>query len=575
MTAGRTLILGTRTSNLARWQTDYVAGLLQTAWPELGCVIRPFVTQGDKTLDKPLPEIGGKGLFTLELEEAIRCGEIDLAVHSLKDLPVEDAPGLTVGAIIGRADVRDVLVGRNGWSLVTLPDGAAVGTSSRRREAQLLAVRPDLKVRSIRGNVETRIRKVMDGDYDATVLAAAGVERLGLSDLVTDWLPLATMLPAPGQGALAVQCRTDDAALLAFLGAIDASEVRRAVTAERAFLSGLGGGCSAPVGAYAQVLAGGDGRQLHLEALVAALDGSREIRLSGKDADPVVLGQRLAEQALAQGAATLVNGVGQAAVPDVMTAARPLAGKRIVVTRSREQAADFSQKLRRLGAIPVEIPMIEIVPLRDLSVLDEAIGDLGSYDWLVLSSRNAVEIFCDRLAAVAPEKVTLAAIRVAAVGPATADALVERGRKPDFVPEAFVGEEIAAGLGEVAGRSILLPRARQGRREVVDLLLAQGAVVADVPIYDTIPALPDAAAVAALAGGVDVLTFTSSSTVANFATAFAETIDRLTRESVVVCIGPVTATTAIELGLTVDVVARDYTIDGILDALVAYFERVP
>lgn len=297
------LTIGTRTSQLARWQTQHVAARLRQAWPAVTCALEPFVTQGDRTLERPLPQIGGKGLFTLELEEALRAGRIDLAVHSLKDLPVDDAPGLIVGAILGRADVRDVLVARRGWTLATLPPGAVVGTSSLRRQAQLLHARPDLDVRSIRGNVETRMRKALEGDYAATVLAAAGVTRLGLDDAVTEWLPLEAMLPAPGQGALAVQCRAADAAMRALLAALDQAEVRAAVTAERAFLQALGGGCAVPVAAYATWDAAGG----QLRGLVGAVDGRRLIRVQGAGGDPLQLGRQVAEAALAQGAGELLN----------------------------------------------------------------------------------------------------------------------------------------------------------------------------------------------------------------------------------------------------------------------------
>ena len=306
------LTIGTRTSTLAMWQTNHIMQRLQAHWPGLSCQIRPFVTQGDKTQaqDKPLPAIGGKGLFTAELEQSLLSGEIDLAVHSLKDLPVEDVPGLTLGAITSRADVRDAVIARNGWTLATLPPGAVIGTSSTRRAAQLRALRPDLTIRSIRGNVETRIRKVLVGDYDATLLALAGVERLGLLEHVTEELPLDTMLPAPGQGALAVQCRADDQATLAFLAALDDAAVRAAVSAERAFLHALGGGCSAPVAAYAQVTTTDGQPWLHLQALVAAADGQPIIRVSGQGAEltgALALGETLAEEALQQGAAALVS----------------------------------------------------------------------------------------------------------------------------------------------------------------------------------------------------------------------------------------------------------------------------
>ena len=298
-TKTRILTLGSRTSKLALWQTDFVMRQLQQARPGLACRVQTFVTKGDKNLDQPLPEIGGKGLFTLELENALRAGTIDLAVHSLKDLPVENAPGLTIGAIISRADVRDVLIARQGLLLASLPPGATVGTSSLRRQAQLLNARPDLKVRSIRGNVETRIGKVMAGAYDGAVLAAAGVTRLGLEEQVAQWLPLSLMLPAPGQGALAVQCRADDEPTLRLLAAVDDAAVRAAVTAERSFLSHLGGGCAVPVAAYAVPEPAG---ALHLTGLVASPDGQELIRLEGKGEEPMQLGAHLARQAMAQGA---------------------------------------------------------------------------------------------------------------------------------------------------------------------------------------------------------------------------------------------------------------------------------
>ena len=296
------LIIGTRISKLALWQTRHIMALLQQAWPALTCHMASFVTQGDKTLDKPLSQIGGKGLFTQELEQALLGGRIHFAVHSLKDLPVQNSLGLTLGAIVGRADVRDVLVAANGRTLATLPSGAVVGTSSLRRQSQLLHLRPDLSVRSIRGNVETRIHKVQEGQYDAAILAAAGVTRLDLEAHVTDWLPLETMLPAPGQGALAVQCRADDVETLRFLAAIHQPEVAAVVTAERTFLHALGGGCATPVAALAIL----DNGKLHLTGLVSAVDGSSQVQVSGSGKDAVALGQELAQQAIAQGAAEIL-----------------------------------------------------------------------------------------------------------------------------------------------------------------------------------------------------------------------------------------------------------------------------
>ncbi len=296
-------IIGTRTSNLALWQTQHIISLLTQAWPGITCRTKSYLTQGDKTLDKPLPLIGGKGLFTQELEQALLDGRIHLAVHSLKDLPVEDSPGLTLGAIVGRADVRDVLIAADGRTLATLPRGAVIGTSSLRRQSQLRRQRPDLDVRSIRGNVETRIRKVQEGQYDATVLAAAGVTRLGLEQYVAEWLPLEIMLPAPGQGALAVQCRADDTDTLELLASIHQPEVAAAVTAERAFLHALGGGCATPVAAYGVWK---DGR-IDLIGYVGAVNGETMVQVRGSGEEPEALGQELAREAMAEGAAEILD----------------------------------------------------------------------------------------------------------------------------------------------------------------------------------------------------------------------------------------------------------------------------
>ena len=293
------VVLGTRASPLARAQTGRVVELLEAAWPELACDVRPVVTQGDRTQasGEPLPEIGGKGLFTLELERALRGREIDLAVHSLKDLPTEADPDVVVGAVCLREDARDCLVAWEGATLAELRPGAVLGTSSLRREAQLRTVRPDLEIRSIRGNVDTRVRKVLDREYDAAVLAAAGIRRLGLEESVSEWLEPATILPAPGQGALAIQCRADDARVTELLATIDDPGSRATTSAERAFLRALGGGCAAPVAAHATLT----GDDVRMDALVSSVDGKDVVRVSGQGA-PDELGERLAREALAAGA---------------------------------------------------------------------------------------------------------------------------------------------------------------------------------------------------------------------------------------------------------------------------------
>ncbi|MEX1247429.1 MAG: hydroxymethylbilane synthase [Anaerolineales bacterium] len=297
------LRFATRPSKLARWQTSAVIEALHSHWPSLQCEQVVMKTRGDIFLDQPLPDIGGKGLFTAELDDALSKGEIDAIVHSLKDLPIEERPGLMIGAIPRRGPSSDVLLNAKGLTLSELPSRSRVGTSSLRRQAQLLAYRSDLQVKSLRGNIDTRIRKMLVGDYDAIVLASAGVTRLEMEDCVAEELPFEVMLPAPGQGALAVQCRSNDGDLVNYLAAIEHVETRRAVSAERAFLSALGGGCSLPVGAYATLANG----QIEMQGAVISPDGQRQIRVSGRGDHPIRLGARLATEAFALGAKEVLN----------------------------------------------------------------------------------------------------------------------------------------------------------------------------------------------------------------------------------------------------------------------------
>lgn len=299
----RGLVIATRPSLLARWQARTVEQALIRQWPDLELQTVVITTHGDRTLDRPLPEIGGKGLFTSELEAALREARADLAVHSLKDLPVEDPADLCLGAIPSRDDPRDVLVSRHGRRLDELEPGSRVGTSSTRRAAQVLALRPDLRIQPIRGNVDTRLRKVREGEYEAAVMAAAGLLRLGLEEAITQWFSLEEILPAPGQGALAVQCRVDDAQTQELLAPLENQRLRSLVDAERAMLDGLGGGCAAPVGALATSTQDG----MRLVGMVASIDGSRLVRRSAHGSDPQAVGRRLAADLLQHGAQELIT----------------------------------------------------------------------------------------------------------------------------------------------------------------------------------------------------------------------------------------------------------------------------
>ena len=300
----RALILGTRGSSLAMCQARIVQTRLEEHAPGRAVELKTIKAQADKHPDVPLIALGGEGVFVKELEQALIEQRIDLAVHSMKDLPLDLPPSLRVAAVLKRDEPRDALVSRSGAPLERLPAGARIGTSSLRRKSQLLHRRKDLEIVEMRGNVDTRLRKLEDGGYDAIVLAACGLIRLGLEERITQYLDFTLMLPEPGQGALAIEARADDRETLEWLGALEEPASRACVEAERGFLRALGGGCRVPIAAYASV----EDSELRLEGAVIAADGHAQLRgqLSGPFTEPVALGGRLAAQLIEQGAKSLL-----------------------------------------------------------------------------------------------------------------------------------------------------------------------------------------------------------------------------------------------------------------------------
>ncbi len=305
-TTGRSsLVIGTRGSKLALWQAEWIQARLKAIAPDLQVTLRTIKTSGDKILDVPLAAIGGKGLFVKEIEEALLREDIDLAVHSMKDVPTALPEGLEIICVPVREDPRDALISREARRLDGLPKGANVGTSSLRRQAQLLHHRPDLKVQMLRGNLDTRLRKVRDGEFDAVILAAAGLTRMGWLDEVTEFLPYDVSLPAIGQGALGLEGRRNDAFVRELVGTLEHSPTRTAVTAERALLERLEGGCQVPIAAHATL----SGETLSLEGLIASVDGRTLLRerIEGPSSDARTLGVQLAEWLLARGGDEILN----------------------------------------------------------------------------------------------------------------------------------------------------------------------------------------------------------------------------------------------------------------------------
>lgn len=536
------LIVGSRGSQLALWQANYIKSRLE----ELGAEVRIEIirTTGDKITDVPLAKVGGKGLFTKEIEEALLEGRIDLAVHSLKDLPTELPAGLTLAAVPERELPYDALLGTK---LADIPQGGRVGTSSLRRCAQLRALRPDLVIENIRGNLDTRIRKLDEGRYDAILLAAAGLRRLGWQERIAEMFPPEIMCPAVGQGALGIETR-DHGPALEICRNLEHAPSRAAVEAERALLAGLGGGCQVPIGAHATV----EGGRLTLRAVVAHPGGKTILRhlSEGAAEDAVSIGVAAARALLDAGA--------RAILVEVYGETQPLRGKHVVVTRAREQAGPFADLLRRLGAEVVELPAIQLVAQEFAPV------EITVYDWLIFTSANGVRFFFETQG----RPVNLLA-KIAVVGPATAAALRDFGLTAEIIADEHVAEGLLDALSgvDLTGKNILLPLAVSTRDVLPRELAARGANVVTLPVYRNVPpeGLEQAAqALFAAESKPDWITFMSPSAVKNILAAAGHGALSGVK---VASIGGVTSETIRKHGLTVSAEADPSTAEALAQAM--------
>jgi hydroxymethylbilane synthase len=521
------IVIGTRGSALALAQTRLVADALGGE-----VELRTISTAGDRS-DKPIAELGD-GAFVTAIEDALRSGEIDLAVHSLKDLPTDDRPGLTIAAILERADPRDVLITRSRGGLATLPQGAVVGTSSPRRAAFISVLRPDVALREIRGNVDTRLRKVREGDYDAAVLALAGLTRLGLEVAPEEILPLEDFPPAPGQGALAIQCRSDDPSTVALASALDHAESRAAVNAERVLLREMGASCEIPLGAWARVEDG----EIVLEA--ALVTGTFIARTEQRGSDPTDLGRRAAAA------------LRSASPPERLSGT-------VILTRERADEA-LRAALRERGLDVIELPCVRVEPLRDERPLANALRELRAKDLLVLTSVagvNAVQIATRGSAIRAP---------VAAVGPNTAAAARAAGFDVVFVGGGD-GRSLGAELPLPAG-DVLLARSDRALRDLPEILRVRGARVREVAAYVTVVEADSYRAAAA----VEAVRTTRTCALITSPSALEGLLDAVSKERLaaipLVAIGPSTAA-AIQGSLGVEPVVAASTRTGDLVRAVA------
>jgi len=569
--------IGTRGSALALAQAGWVRRKLEEAYPGLKVQTIKIKTSGDRFLTSPIKAIEGKGIFVKEIEDALLQEKIDLAVHSMKDLPTEIPAGLTITAITEREDPRDALVSAGQRLLKDLPAGSKVGTGSLRRQTQILHHRPDLVVVPIRGNVETRLKKLDRGEVDGLVMAVAGLKRIGHQDRISEYLSLDVCLNAVAQGALGLETRDGDPVnqMVAFLHHHPSATE---VLAERAFLGRLGGGCQIPVGARGYV----EGDRIKLMGVVGDASGKRLVRgeVEGKAEDAKSLGEELAERLLSQGADQLLNGGEVDSKGKAKGNPKPLLGRCIMITRPRIQSGSFVRGLEELGSEVIECPTIEIIPPESYVPLDRTIQALEEYDWIVFTSVNGVKEFLNRLQYLGKDSAALEGIRLAAIGPETAREIASHGIQVEFVPADYRAEGILHGLNpaEVEGKRFLLPRAATARDILPRTLKQWGAEVDVVQAYRTVPAKGSAAILSGVLSEnkVDMVTFTSSSTVKYFVDLLSPVdLRKFCNAVAVACIGPITKGTAESNKVRVDVLAKEYTVSGLIEAIVEYFSNGP
>lgn len=570
------LRIATRQSPLALWQAHHVAALLRALHPGLEVSLVEMTTAGDRFLAAPLAQVGGKGLFVKELEQALLDGRADLAVHSLKDMTSHLPPGLVLATVPEREDPRDALVSPSGRSLESLPFRARVGTASQRRSCLLRERRPDLEVVTVRGNVQTRLRKLEEG-LDALMLAYAGLKRLSLEHRVSQVLSPEVSLPAVGQGVLGIECREDDARTRALLAPLEHPPTRHAVVAERALLSRMEGGCTVPMAGYAVV----DGGRVWLRGMVGRPDGTLVVRgeREGRVEDGERLGLELAEELLSHGGAEILRTYGRgtpsAPAPDVPRSASSappegrLAGKRVLVTRPRERAEALCFLLEDEGAEVEALPLLELLPPTNPAPLRAAAEQVGRYRWVLFTSPAAVEALAEALRE-AGTLSRLSSVKLGAVGPRTAHALEALGLQVAVVAERTTGLGLAEALRQDlrAGDEVLLPAAEEGRRELQEALEGEGIPVTRVAAYRAEQlALPAEVRVRLAARPPDVVVLASPRT-AEALWEMPGGAELLTRARVV-AIGPTTSAAVQALEVPVAAVARTPTPEGLLEAVVA------
>ncbi len=544
------IIIGTRGSQLSLVQTDIIKKKLQVIFPQKQIDLKIIKTTGDENMNPvPLDSIG-KGWFTKELDKALLDGSVDIAVHSLKDLPEELLEGLVIAAIPQREDAREAFVSNKNILFESLKKGAVIGTDSSRRKSQILYKRSDLIVTSIRGNVNTRLDKLAKGDYDGIFLAVAGLKRLGLEDRITQRFAVTDIIPSPGQGALAIVVKKNNKYLFKTLQKLNHQETVTAVHAERAFSQALGGGCKTPIGAYAEI----DGSQIILHGAVGSLDGKEVIKnsLQGNSASPEKLGKKLAKTFLKKGYSGFEK------------------PRFVVITRPENVSVSMQKQIEKLGLLTYFYPSISFAKSKLTKKSYTILSAIDSFEWLVFTSQNGVRFFVMALDELGIPLSRLKNKKIAVVGKKTAEAVRKYHLKVDFIPSKFTTAALANELENIEGKKILMARANLATPLLTEILKKKGAIITDIPIYKTSFIENDNPEFENLLKNQQIycITFTSPSTVKGF---LNNIINSSLRNEVfslpVLSIGPVTTKALEENGFQKIYTADIFTINGMIAKL--------
>ncbi|MDE2025228.1 MAG: hydroxymethylbilane synthase [Patescibacteria group bacterium] len=548
---GKRIVIGTRGSKLSLAQTNLVKNMLQPLLPDTTIEIQIIHTEGDRNMS-PVPlDTVGKGWFTKELDNALLKKKVDLTVHSLKDIPEELPSGLIIAAIPRREDAREALVSANGKRFDQLKKGAVVGTDSTRRKAQILNLRPDLIVKSLRGNVNTRLEKLDNGAFDGIFLAVAGLKRLGLVNRITQYFDEKKFIPSPGQGALAIVIRKDDAKLRNTLKKLNDANTASAVKAERQFSKFVGGGCKMPVGAYAKVT----GKKMVMYGVIGSLDGKHveNQTVHGTISNSQTLSKLLAKKLLKKCKPWYTNAV----------------GKYIITTRPNEQKDEFAKKLQQIGHKVFTFSTITISKSKLSARAKSYLFDLDSFDWVIFTSKHGITHLIKTLKELHIDPKLLQTKNIAVVGPQTAETAKKHDLPITFMPTKFTSDDLAIQLTNVKRKKILLARSTIATSTLTQKLKDKGATIINIPIYKTTFTKNSFQELKKLIGNNMILciTFTSPSTI----DGFIKNIPPLFKKDIltipVLSIGPVTTKEAKRIGFKNIYTAKTHTTDGMITVL--------